>query len=311
MKEFRYFDSARISFFRCGGKIDVFCIVDNISELQFVLNKYKEYSNNILVVGAGSNILIRDSGFHGICIKLAGEFLKLNIEDYCTTRNGSLLSRLNPIRLLHRDNDRHKIVNAGAGVFAGSLSRFATENNLIGAEFMDTIPGTIGGLVRMNAGCFNSEVKDVFHSASVFMDGKVRVMNRDDMRFSYRSSSLPKNSIIMSACFKLEMANGEKLELSKQKISDMRKHRKDNQIVGLTCGSTFTNPKGISAWKLIDEVGLRGYRVGGASFSEKHCNFIINDGTASATDIENLITLVRKKVKSKFDIDLEVEIKIL
>ena len=329
MKEFKNFNSAKISFFRCGGNIDVFCIVNNITELQFALNKYKQYKDNILPLGAGSNILIRDSGFHGLCIKLAGDFLKMDIKsDNCGNCDGffSFSSIFSPKKMANiiknmfknniftKNNGEYKIITAGAGAFAKSVSQFALKNNLIGAEFMDTIPGTVGGLTRMNAGCFNSEIKDIFHSATILVNNKIKIVKKHDMCFSYRNSFLPKNAIIINVNFKLKTAINEKqMTRSRQLILDMQNHRKNNQIVGFTCGSTFANDtkKNISAWKMIDKVGLRGYKIGGAQFSEKHCNFIVNSGTATATDIENLIILAQKKVRDKFGINLKLEVKII
>jgi len=297
MKEFINFNSKEISWFRCGGKILVYCIVDNLNKLQFVLEKYEKYKNNILIIGAGSNSLIRDKGFDGLVIKLSGEFNNLKIKQHETENDIILLT-------------------AGAAVFDKKVVDFAIENRLIGCEFLDTIPGTIGGAVKMNAGCFDKEIKDILFSTKLFINGKEEVLTEKDfLSFSYRKSSIPENAIILEATFKLKKGTQNQLEESKNMILEMRKKRKENQIVGFTCGSTFKNPisndgKKISVWKLIDEVGLRGFSIGGAKFSEKHCNFLINYNNANATDIENLILLAKQKVKDKFNIELEEEIKI-
>lgn len=292
MKEFKNFDSAKISWFRCGGKIDVFCIIENIEELKEVLKKYKDYKNNILPVGNGSNLLIRDKGFNGLAIKLAGDF--------------------NKIKLLNTN----KIV-AGSGCSLKSVCDFAIKNNLIGCEFLSTIPGSVGGGLKMNAGCFESEIKDIFESARVLVDGNIKELTANDLNFSYRKTNLQKNTIILDATFKLKKTTNEnEIETSKQKIYNMQKHRQENQIIGATCGSTFANyvdknGNKISVWKMIDEVGLRGYTIGGAKFSEKHCNFIVNFNKATASDVENLINLAKQKIKDKFNIDIFTEIQII
>lgn len=296
MKEFIEFDSKNISWFRCGGKISVYCIVDNLLELKQTLEKYSRYKDKTLVIGAGSNILIRDRGFNGLVIKLSGDFNKIIVDEKETNKNNIFL-------------------NSGAGALDKQLSDFAIKNNIIGCEFLDTIPGTIGGAIKMNAGCFDCEIKDILHSVNILLNNETKTLTNKDLCFSYRKSVLPENAIILSATFSLKKGNNEQIKKSENIIKNMRLKRKENQIIGATCGSTFKNPmtsenKRISAWKLIESVGLRGFRIGGAKFSEKHCNFLINDNKATATDIENLILLAKQKIKEKFNIQLEEEVKI-
>lgn len=306
MKEFLDFDSGKISWFRCGGKIAVFCVVENLSELKQVVEKYPQYSNNILPIGAGSNILIRDTGFKGLAIKLAGDFNKIEINKIEINEGKT------------EKTEKEKVfLSAGASVFDKQIVSFAINNNLVGCEFLSTIPGTIGGAIKMNAGCFDCEIKDILSSVQVLINNEIKTLTNKDLNFSYRKSSLPENDVILNATFALTKGTKEQIEESKQKIKEMQKYRDENQIVGATCGSTFKNPINpedgtkISVWKLIDEVGLRGYKIGGAKFSEKHCNFIVNTGNATATDIENLVSIAKQKVKEKFNIDLETEIKII
>ena len=306
MKEFLDFDSGKISWFHCGGKIAVFCIVENLSELKQVIEKYPQYSNNILPIGAGSNMLVRDAGFDGLVIKLSGDFNKIEINKIEINEGKT------------KKTEKEKVfLTAGASVFDKQVVSFALENNLIDCEFLSTIPGTIGGAVKMNAGCFDCEIKDILQSVQVLINNEIKLFTNKDLNFSYRKSSLPENAIILNATFALTKGTKEQIEESKQKIKEMQKHRNESQIIGATCGSTFKNPVNpkdgtkISVWKLLDEVGMRGYTVGGAKFSEKHCNFIVNTGSATATDIENLISLAKQKVKDKFNIELEEEIKII
>ena len=301
MKIFENFDTGKISWFRCGGRADIFVIVDNQQELLEVLEQYKDKYNqqkgNIICIGAGSNVLFRDTGYKGLVIKLAVDFNKVVLDN----------------------NDNTKLI-AGAGCLSKTISQFAIKNGLIGAEFLDTIPGSCGGLVKMNAGCFNKETKDIFYSTDILINGKIETLNLEKMNYSYRNSNIPDNAIILSATFQLQKGKPEDIENSKTMITEMQQKRKENQIVGATCGSTFKNIKTIKAnrdikviqvWKLLDEVGLRGYKVGGAMFSEKHCNFILNTGNATANDIINLIELAKKRVKDRFGVDIKEEVKIV
>ena len=293
MKEFFNFDSAKISWFRCGGAISVYCIVDDLTELNTVCKKYQD--KEIIIVGAGSNILVRDSGFNGVMIKLAGEFTKIAILEQ------------------HNNN---VILKAGAAVWDKMITDFALKHQLIGCEFLNTIPGTIGGAIKTNSGCFGKEIKDILLSAELLIDGTLTTFNNADFHFSYRHGELPNNAIVLSVNLRLEKASPLELTRSSKQIEEMQQHRKQNQIRGATCGSTFINPtdkegRQLSAWQLIDKVGLRGYQIGGARFSEQHCNFIINTGTASSGDIEKLILLAKQRVESTFGIILKTEIHII
>lgn len=297
MKVFENFDSSKISWFRTGGVIRYYIIVESIEELKEVITKYNRNNNNnnkILVIGAGSNILVRDCGFNGVAVKLAGDFLHIMF-------NNEIKSSC----------ENEVFITAGSGILSKTLSIFAMNNNLIGCEFLDTIPGTIGGNVVMNAGCFNKEIKDILYCANIFVDNDIKIYNNDDFNFSYRYSNIPKNGVILDATFRLKKGSMKDIEQSKNNILTMREHRKKNQILGATCGSTFINPDNNSAWKLIDEAGLRGYKIGGAKISEKHCNFIINTGKATATDVEQLIKFTQKRVFEVCGIKLKTEIKII
>ena len=290
MKIFENFDGSKLSWFKAGGKVDVFAVVDTKEELLDVLNKYDD--GKVMTVGAGSNLLIRDGGFHGLIIKLGQGFNRTAIE-------------------VAEADDEHKILVAGASTPSSAVVQFAIRNNLVGAEFMSTIPGSIGGMTRMNAGCFGKEIKDIFYSTNVLRrvgTWQEQVDNLAEMQFSYRHSALNGEDIVMETRFLLKCGTDDEVRIAKQEIAEMQAHRKQNQVVGMTCGSTFANPEGYSAWRLIAGVGLRGYNINGAVFSEKHCNFIVNTGGATATDIENLIDLAKQKIKTEHGIDLRTEI---
>ena len=284
----------KYSWFKTGGNAEIFAIIENVEELQSLINKYD--NKDITILGAGSNCLIRDGGIDGLVIKLAGDFLKIDI---LNKSNASI------------NNDDICFVKAGSAVLSAKLSNFFISNNLIGGEFLDTIPGSVGGMIITNAGCFGGEIKDILLSADLLINNHIDTYANKDLCFQYRESQVPKNAVIMSATFKFKIGNENDVRLAQEKIKQMREKRKQNQIIGLTCGSTFANPEGHSAWELIDKVGLRGYKIGGAMFSEKHCNFIVNFNNAKAQDIENLIELATQKVLDKFGIELKTEIRIL
>ena len=284
----------KYSWFKTGGNAEIFAIIENVEELQSLINKYD--NKDITILGAGSNCLIRDGGIDGLVIKLAGDFLKIDI---LNKSNASI------------NNDDICFVKAGSAVLSAKLSNFLISNNLIGGEFLDTIPGSVGGMIITNAGCFGGEAKDILYSADLLINNEIKTYYNKDFCFSYRDGRIPNNTVILSAIFQFKKGNDNDVALAKENIKQMREKRRQNQIVGLTCGSTFANPEGHSAWELIDKVGLRGYKIGGAMFSEKHCNFIVNFNNAKAQDIENLIELAKQKVLNKFGIELKTEIRIL
>ena len=294
MQIFHNYNIGKYSWFKTGGNAEIFAVVENSRELQSLINKYD--NKDITILGAGSNCLIRDGGIDGLVIKLAGDFLKIDI--------------LNKSNATINNNDIC-FVKAGSAVLSAKLSNFLISNNLIGGEFLDTIPGSVGGMIITNAGCFGGEVKDILLSADLLINNHIDTYANKDLCFQYRASKVPKNAIILSAIFKMTQGNENDIIMAKNRIQQMREKRKQNQIIGLTCGSTFANPEGHSAWELIDKVGLRGYKIGGAMFSEKHCNFIVNFNNAKAQDIENLIELATQKVLDKFGIELKTEIRIL
>ena len=294
MQIFHDYNIGKYSWFKTGGNAEIFAVVENSRELQSLINKYD--NKDITILGAGSNCLIRDGGIDGLVIKLAGDFLKIDI---LNKSNASI------------NNDDICLVKAGSAVLSAKLSNFLISNNLIGGEFLDTIPGSVGGMIITNAGCFGGEVKDILLSADLLINNHIDTYANKDLCFQYRASKVPKNAVILSAIFKMTQGNENDIIMAKNRIQQMREKRKQNQIIGLTCGSTFANPEGHRAWELIDKVGLRGYKIGGAMFSEKHCNFIVNFNNAKAQDIENLIELAKQKVLDKFGIELKTEIRIL
>tara|TARA_Y100000590_G_C15563216_1_gene955597 strand:- start:49 stop:942 length:894 start_codon:yes stop_codon:yes gene_type:complete len=280
-KFFFNYNIEKLTWFRTGGATDIYCIVENEKELEIILNSLNDIP--YVVIGAGSNILIRDRGFKGIIIKLGKYFNQLSIE-----------------------NDK---IISGASILDINLSKFALLNSIKNFEFYSGIPGSIGGAIKMNAGCFGSETKNVLYKINVMTkNGKKKILYNNDLNFSYRHSNIT-NEIIISAYFHIEY--GDKIDI-KEKINQIKIIREDAQPIKFkTSGSTFKNPNQKKAAKLIEMAGCKGLEVGGAIVSEKHSNFLINYKNASAKDIEDLGKKIIERVYNKFGIILEWEIKII
>ena len=275
---------SKYSWFNIGGKASVVFKPKSLNELSFFLKNLKDF-NKIKILGAGSNTLIRDEGFEGIIIKLGKPF--------------SRISLLN-----------NNIIIAGASALDKHVSNFAFENSLSGFEFLSCIPGTIGGGIKMNTGCYNENISDNLLSVQIMdLNGKVKVIHSSDIKFSYRKCDLTNNLIIISATFKGR--NEEKPIIKKKTIKLVERKKKDQPSQIKTCGSTFKNPSNNKAWSLIKESGCAGMRVGGAYISEKHCNFFVNNGKAKSKDLESLINQVIEKVFNKTGIKLELELEII
>lgn len=272
-----------LTWLKVGGDADIFFKPEDIEDLKTFL---KENNNRfpITVIGAGSNLIIRDKGVEGIVIKLGRNFTDIQFID-------------------------NNLIVAGAGCLNSNLAKFCLVNSIAGFEFLVGIPGTVGGGVAMNAGSYGREFKDIVASVEVLdTEGNLIIIPVDRIGFSYRTNSLPKDLIFTRVFFQAK--NKEDPNKIKQKMDEISAIRSSSQPVSeKTGGSTFANPEGFKAWELIDKAGLRGVRVGGACMSEMHCNFMINDNNATATDMENLGELVKQKVKENSGIELQWEIK--
>ena len=275
---------SKYSWFNLGGPAKVVFKPMNLNELSIFLKNIKEF-DKIKVLGAGSNTLIRDGGFNGIIIKLGKSFSHL-----------SLLNK--------------NTVIVGASALDKNVSNFAFENSLTGFEFLSCIPGTIGGGVRMNSGCYGEDIEKILVSVQVMdFQGKMKVIYSSDIKFSYRGCNLGNNLIFVSATFKGKSDN--KLNIQK-KVNNLIKRKNEDQPTKIkTCGSTFKNPENSKAWKLIKDSGCGGMKVGDAYISEKHCNFFVNKGKATSKDLEELIYKVKSKVFNKTGINLELELQII
>ena len=272
------------SWFNLGGAAKVIFKPKNLNELSIFLKNLKGF-NKIKVLGAGSNTLIRDGGFDGVIIKLGKSFSHLSLLD-------------------------KNMLIAGASVLDKNISNFALENLLSGFEFLSCIPGTIGGGIRMNSGCYGEDISKILVSVQAMnLSGKVKVIYSSDIKFSYRGCNLDNSLIFISATFKGE--NDNNLNIQKKISNLVERKKKDKPSKIKTCGSTFKNPEDNKAWSLIKDSGCAGMNVGDAHISEKHCNFFVNKGNARSQDLENLIYQVKSKVLNKTGIKLELELEII
>ena len=279
------FDLSKSNWLGIGGKANFFFKPKDLKDLQiFLRNNNKHFP--IIVIGSGSNLLIRDKGFDGVVIKFGKDF------DYKKINNN--------------------IINCGPATPKSILAEYAADNNLTGFEFLYCIPGTIAGGVVMNSGCYGSDISKVVLSVTVIdMNGEIKIISNKDINFSYRHSSLTKNQIITN----IEM-QGSFLE--NQKILEIMKNLKNKKDTEQpqkikTGGSTFKNPKNSDkkAWQLIKESGCADLRVGRIKLSNLHCNFLENLDKASSEDAENLIEKIKKEVFKKTNVNLELELEVV
>lgn len=277
------YNLAHLTWFKTGGAAEFFFKPADEQDLITILKQF-DSSKGLTILGAGSNLIIRDKGIKGLVIKLARNFTNITND----TENGRL--------------------KVGAGCLNYNLAKFAQGHDMGGFEFLIGIPGCVGGGVVMNAGSYGQEFKDIIEFVHyIDFDGNKHCIPRSEIEFGYRKSSLPDNIIITAVEFKYIPASRDAIQSKMDEISQARSE--SQPITEKTSGSTFANPYPHRAWELIDKVGMRGYRVGGAIMSPKHCNFIVNEGDATSSDIEELGETVRNKVLSETGIDLKWEIR--
>ncbi len=272
---------ADITWFRVGGPAQVLFAPADETDLAYFLKGIPP-DLPVTVVGLGSNLLVRDGGLPGAVIRLGRGFAAVTAEP------------------------DHK-VRSGTAVPDVKVARAAAEAGIAGLAFYRGIPGSVGGALRMNAGAHGCETKDVLIAArAVDRKGNVHVLSLADMGFTYRHASVPDDFILTEALFQGTRGDPAAILREMEEVADYRE--KNQPIRERTGGSTFKNPEGTSAWKLIDEAGCRGLRVGGAKVSDMHCNFLINEGGATAEDIERLGETVRARVKARSGVSLQWEI---
>ena len=275
------------SWFNLGGNAEYFFKAKNEERLIKFLQEAKKINLKTTILGAGSNTLFRDNGVKGAVIKLGGEFSYAKIVD-------------------------KNILDVGAATLDRKVANYAKENNVKNLEFLSCIPGSLGGAIIMNSGCYGNDISKVLLSIRAIDKEKLSIIEikKDDIKFSYRGTDLPDNLIIISAKLKGSKGVKEKIEKKQSDFIEKKKSSQPSQIK--TCGSTFKNlSKDKKAWMLIKEAGCEDFREGDAMISQKHCNFFVNNGNAKSLDIENLINKVKKKVQEKTGVNLELEIKIV
>ena len=281
-------DMSRHVSWRAGGRVQRMYQPADLADLQIFLRSFPE-DEPLVAVGLGSNLLVRDGGLHGTVLLMHAALTELRVE-----QDGS--------------------VYAQAGVPGAKLARFAALHNMRGAEFFAGIPGTVGGMLAMNAGCYGGETwRQVLRVQVVTRDGALIERSPDEYEIGYRHIVLKnkkqKNEYFVGAWFRFEKGEDE---VSRQEIKALLSKRISSQPLNLpNAGSVFRNPPGDYAARLIEQCGLKGSRIGGAQVSEKHANFIVNTGGATAADIENLINKVQAEVERKTGIHLHPEVRII
>lgn len=274
--------------FKVGGPVDVLIIVDTEKQLQEICNLAKNMNIPIYIIGNGSNILVTDNGIRGIVVKIEIKKTEFQIID-----------------------DKKVKVNVGAGNKIIETAYALLKQEITGFEELAGIPGTIGGAVKMNAGAYGKEMKDIVKKVKILNEnGEKQILTNEQIQFEYRNSIFSKNNdVILEA--ELELKQGNKKEIQ-EKMDTYSKIRKEKQPIEYpSAGSTFKRGDTYITAKLIDEAGLKGYQIGGAQISEKHAGFIINKNNATAKDIIDLIKYTQEKVYEKFGEKIELEVKII
>ena len=288
-KENLYYDEPMVKHtsFKIGGPADAFIKVDNIEELKETLDLSKQNQIPLTIIGNGSNILVTDKGIRGITAKL-------NLKDI----------------EIKNENNKH-IIKVEAGVPVGLLAQKLLKEEITGFEELSGIPGTIGGAVIMNAGAHGKELKDILKKVTAMdYNGNIHEFTNEECQFSYRNSRFQKEKyIILQATLELEKGNSTEI---KEKMDEYMQFRKEKQPIEYpNAGSTFKRGEDFVTAKLIDEAGLKGYKIGGAQVSEKHAGFIVNVDNATAKDVIELTDYIKEKIEEKFGKKINLEIQII
>lgn len=274
---------SRHTTFRVGGPADFFVTPKTKEDVRDVIRVCKEVGMPYYIIGNGSNLLVSDAGYRGVIVQIYKEMNEVKVEG--------------------------DLVKAQAGALLSGIAAKALGAELSGFEFASGIPGTIGGACVMNAGAYGGEMKDVLESVTVLTgEGKIIELGRNELELGYRTSVIAKKSyIVLGAVLKLERGDGEKIKTYMDELKEKRVTKQPLEYP--SAGSTFKRPEGYFAGKLIEDAGLRGFQVGGAQVSEKHCGFVINRDHATAADIMELMRQVQIRVKENSGVDLEPEVK--
>lgn len=268
--------------FRIGGEAACFVKISSTEQLKKLIPYLKQVEIPYFILGNGSNLLVGDWGYDGVILQLKEKFSRIEVE-------GNLL-------------------RAKAGALLSQVAQCAMEHSLAGLSYASGIPGTVGGGVMMNAGAYGGEMKQVVEQVTVLDDeGEILVLDNETMEFGYRTSIIKNRPFtVLEVSFRLKEGNKEEI---RREMEELAAKRREKQPLNYpSAGSTFKRPQGYFAGKLIMDAGLRGYSIGGAGVSEKHCGFVVNKGNATAADVSEVIAEVRERVKDKFGVTLEREV---
>lgn len=271
--------------FKIGGPADIVATPADAEEIKEILRICREEGIPCYIMGNGTNLLVRDKGIRGVVVKIYDNLNKFSVKD--------------------------EVIEAEAGILLSRLSNIALKSELAGIEFASGIPGTLGGAIAMNAGAYGGEMKDVVVKTEYLdSNGELKILLGDAHQFGYRSSLIQKeNGVVLKS--ELQLKKGKMQEI-KALMDELNRRRKEKQPIHMPCaGSIFKRPVGYYTGKLIEDCNLRGYRIGGAEVSEMHCGFIVNKGGATANDVLSLIKYIQSEVKSKFNVELHTEVKVV
>lgn len=277
---------SRYTSFKIGGPARLLYKIKDAGCIYGIIEALKQKNIKYMVIGNGSNILFSDKGYDGAVIVI-----------------GQLMQGIEP-------GEDETTLCVKAGTLLSKVSYYAMEHGLTGLEFASGIPGTIGGAVVMNAGAYGGEMKDVIYSVDILEpSGEIVTYSCEQMGFGYRKSIVDSSKIVVSVCIKLK--KGDKADISEEMMRLSQARREKQPLEYPSAGSTFKRPEGYFAGKLIEDSGLKGYKVGGAMVSDKHCGFVVNYDNASFDDVDRLIEDVIRTVKERFDVELEPEVRIV
>ena len=273
---------SRHTTFRVGGEAQCFVRISDKEQLKKLIPYLRQVEVPYFILGNGSNLLVSDKGYEGVILQIGNKMNTIKVEG------------------IH--------IRAQAGALLSQIAKCAYDKGLTGFEFASGIPGSIGGGVVMNAGAYGGEMKQVVESVLVMdIQGEILELSGESMEFGYRTSIIKNRPfIVLEVCLKLEQGNKERIASDMEELAQKRREKQPLEYA--SAGSTFKRPEGYFAGKLIMDAGLRGYSIGGAQVSDKHCGFVVNTGRASATDVAEVISEVQERVKDKFGVSLETEV---
>ncbi len=268
--------------FKVGGEADCMILIEKEEEILKLIPFFEKIEQDYFILGNGSNLLVGDKGYRGIVLKLGDGMKQITIEENC--------------------------LRVQAGALLSQTAAAARDASLTGLEFAAGIPGSIGGAIVMNAGAYDGEMKQIVESVKVMNhDGEILVLDNDTMEFGYRTSIIKDRPfVVLEVVLKLQPGNREKIQTRMDELAELRRSKQPLNYA--SAGSTFKRPEGQFAGKLIMEANMRGFRIGGAQVSEKHCGFVVNTGKATAEDVKEVIEEVQLKVKERFHVTLEPEV---